>query len=136
VDANLIRPEFADRPDIKEIQAMSTPPEFMFPAHFADCGWSWLTKDGPIGKRGDMVVTSHGSWNSSVKVGYCVSILKFDENGKPVAAHKIVSCISSDARTVMGRPVDAVEEPGTDNLLFSVDAPKSRVYRISPVSNP
>jgi glucose/arabinose dehydrogenase len=136
VDANLIRPEFADRPDIKEIQANSTPPEFMLPAHFADSGWTWLTKDSALGKRGDMVITSHGSWNSTIKVGYCVSILKFDENGKPVAAHEIVKCISSDAKTVMGRPVDVVEEPGTNNLLFSVDAPRSRVYRISPVSNP
>jgi glucose/arabinose dehydrogenase len=136
VDANLIRPEFANLPNIKEIQASSTPPEFMFPAHFADCGWNWITKDSPIGKRGDMIVTSHGSWNSTTKVGYCVSVLKFDENGKPVAAHRIVSCISTDATNVMGRPVDVVEEPGTDDLLFSVDAPRSRLYRITPASNP
>jgi glucose/arabinose dehydrogenase len=133
VDANLIRPEFANRPDIKEIQANSTPPEFMLPAHFADCGWNWLTKDSAFGKKGDMVITSHGSWNSTKKVGYCVSILKFDEKGKPVAAHKIVSCISADATNVMGRPVDVVEELGTDNLLFSVDTPRGKLYRISPV---
>jgi glucose/arabinose dehydrogenase len=136
VDANLIRPEFADLPNIKELQATSIPPAFMFPAHFAGCGWNWLSKDGAFGKRGDMVVTSHGSWNSTVKVGYCVSVLNFDPTGKPLGAHKIVSCISADSKTVMGRPVDVIEEPGTNNLLFSVDTPKGRLYRISPVSNP
>ena len=132
VDANLIRPEFANLPDIKKIQAGSTPPAYMLPAHFADNGWNWLIKDTGFGKKGDMIISSHGSWDSTVKVGYCVSILNFDQDGKPTTAHRIVSCISADAQDVMGRPVDVIEEPGTNNLLFSVDAPKARVYRISP----
>ncbi len=132
VDANLIRPEFANKPDIQQIKARSIPPKYMLPAHFADNGWTWLTKESSFSHKGDMCITSHGSWDSTVKVGYCVSILHFDSNGNPTAAQKIVKCISDDAATVMGRPVDVVEEPGTNNLLFSVDAPKPRVYRISP----
>jgi glucose/arabinose dehydrogenase len=154
-DNNLIRPEFADLdkntdivpnpippeyPHIKQIQANAVPPEFMFPAHFADNGWTFINKDSGLGKRGDMYVTSHGSWDSDLKVGYCVSHLDFDAKGKPTHATKIVDCLVGDevGRTdrggFLGRPVDIVEEPNTDNLIFSVDAPQSRIYRLSKVA--
>jgi glucose/arabinose dehydrogenase len=154
-DNNLIRPEFADLdkntdivpnpippeyPNIKKIQANAIPPEYMFPAHFADNGWTFLTKDSALGKRGDMFVTSHGSWDSDLKVGYCISILPFGANGKPTHATKLVDCLTGDdvGRTarggVLGRPVDIVEEPNTNNLIFSVDAPQGRIYRLSKVA--
>lgn len=129
VDANLIRPEFASRLDIKKLQETSIPPEYMLPAHFADCGWTWLNRDFGGAKKGDMCITSHGSWNSSVKVGYCVSLLHFDPAGKPTKAERIISCL--DGGRVLGRPVDAIEEPGSGDLLFSVDAPAGKVYRLS-----
>jgi glucose/arabinose dehydrogenase len=131
VDDNLIRPEYYNKPGIQDLVAKATPPEFMFPAHFADCGWNWLTHDSAIGKRGDMIVTSHGSWNSVKKVGYCVSILHFDANGKPTKAERLVYCLAPDGVGVLGRPVDVVEEPNSDTLLFSVDVPAGRVYRLS-----
>jgi glucose/arabinose dehydrogenase len=141
-DNNLVRPEFAPggplaKSNIKQLLAIATPPAYMFPAHWADCGWTWLTKDSPLGHRGDMIVTSHGSWNSSLKVGYCVSRLDFSPGGKPLHAQQIINCLNADRLHYTGRPVDVVEEPGTNNLLFSVDddgqrPPRSHVYRISP----
>lgn len=143
-DNNLIRPEFdingpLAKPNIQQIVATAVPPAYLFPPHWADCGWTWLTKDSPLGHRGDMYIASHGSWNSSLKVGYCVSRLDFSPDGKPLHAEQIVNCLNADRIHFSGRPVDVIEEPGTNNLIFSVDADgqkrgKSHVYRISPVS--
>jgi glucose/arabinose dehydrogenase len=151
-DNNLIRPEYADLdkttnivdhpippeyPNIKAIQAHAVPPEYMFSAHFANNGWTFLTKDSTMGKRGDMWVTSHGSWDSEIKVGYCVSYLPFDASGKPTHAQRIVDGLTTDhvGRTdragFVGRPCDIVEEPNTNNLIFSVDEPRGRIYRLS-----
>jgi glucose/arabinose dehydrogenase len=145
-DNNLVRPEFAPggplaKANIQQLLAIATPPAFMLPAHFADCGWTWLNKDSPLGHRGDMYIASHGSWNSSLKVGYCVSRLEFSPDGKPLRAEEIVNCLNADRVRYTGRPVDVIEEPGTNNLIFSVDADgnrpsRSHVYRISPITGP
>jgi glucose/arabinose dehydrogenase len=138
-DNNVIRPEYNiggpnARPDIQQLLAKATPPAYLFPAHWADCGWTWLNKDSALGKRGDMFLAAHGSWDRvAAKVGYCVAKLPFTADGKPTQGQQIVSCLATDGKTFLGRPVDVIEEPGTDNLLFSVDAPRGRVYRLSPV---
>ncbi len=143
-DNNLVRPEFDTggplaKPNIRDLLAKATPPAYLFPAHWANCGWTFLNKDGGLGHRGDMFVASHGSWNSSAKVGYSVDRLTFSADGRPDHAEQIVNCLNADRRTFMGRPVDVVEEPGTDNVLFSVDADgrrlsRAHIYRISPVA--
>jgi glucose/arabinose dehydrogenase len=142
-DNNIIRPEFDTggplaKPNIQHLLSIATAPEYLYPAHWANCGWTFLNKESPLGHRGDMIVTSHGSWNSSLKVGYCVSRLEFSPEGKPTHAQEIVNCLNADRIHFMGRPVDAVEEPGTSNVLFSVDddggrPSRAHVYRISPV---
>ena len=145
VDNNLIRPEFNTggplaKANIQQLLNDATPPAYLFPAHWANCGWTFLNQDSPFGHRGDMIVTSHGSWNSSLKVGYCVSHLTFSPDGKPVHAEHIVNCLSPDRVHYTARPVDVVEEPGTPNLLFSTDDdgnhPSSpHIYRISPADS-
>jgi glucose/arabinose dehydrogenase len=145
-DNNLVRPEYDTggplaKANIKELLATAVPPAYMFPAHWANNGWTWLNKDSALGHRGDMYVGCHGSWNSSLKVGYCVSRLEFSPEGKPMHAEQIVNCLNADRVHFTGRPVDVVEEPGTDNLLFSVDEDgqrpsRSHVYRITAVPTP
>ena len=157
VDDNLVRPEYyklssispdnvvpnpipAEYPDLKKMLAAAQKPEYQFPAHWAHCGWTWLNKDSALGKRGDMYIAAHGSWDHDVKVGYCIAKLDFDASGHPTQGHEIVDCLASHdvARTdrggYFGRPVDVIEESGTDNLLFSVDEPSGRVYRLSKVA--
>lgn len=153
-DNNFIRPEYAnlsenkdivpnpvpaEYPDIKAIQANAEKPAYLFPPHFSVCGWIFLDKDNGLGKRGDIYVACHGSWDREIKVGYCIAHLVF-ENGKPTQAYKIVNTMENDSigRTdkvgVLGRPVDVAQEPGTDNLIFSVDEPHGRLYRLSRIS--
>ena len=112
----------------------------MFPPHWAPLGWTWLNKDSALGHRGDMYMAFHGSWDHDIKSGYCIAKLTFDASGHPVQGYEIVDCLVShdiprpDKGGYYGRCVDVVEEPGTDDLLFSVDDPNGRVYRLSRIA--
>ncbi|MGN6367517.1 MAG: PQQ-dependent sugar dehydrogenase [Phycisphaerae bacterium] len=157
LDANIVRPEYYDLgriardrivanpqppeyPNLEAMKAVAVQPAYMFPAHWAACGWTWLNKDSALGHRGDMYIGFHGSWNHDIKQGYCIGKLEFDAAGHPKQGYEIVDCLMNHnvARTdrggFYGRPVDIIEEPGTDNLLFSVDEPNGRVYRLSKVA--
>jgi len=156
LDNNIVRPEYYDLdqtppedivpnpipaqyPNLEAMKAIATEPEYMVPPHWAPLGWTWLNKDSALGHRGDMYMAFHGSWDHDIKSGYCITKLTFDASGHPVQGYKIVDCLVNDhiARAdkggYYGRCVDVVEEPGTDDLLFSVDDPNGRVYRLSRI---
>ncbi len=123
------RPEFADRPDILELAAKTTAPAWNMGPHWAVNGWTFTTKN-TLGNAGDAYMASHGSWNSSVKSGYRIEHIMFDDmTGKPMGAQLMVSTLTPDGRNNLARPVDCLEAPdGT--LLFSDDQ-TNRVYRLS-----
>src|SRR5439155_12138310 len=126
------RPEFAKRPDIVALADKTTEPEMNFHAHWAICGWCFLTGDY-FGKdhKGDIFCASHGSWNSVKPVGAVVQRVMFDPlTGKPCGSLTIVDCVGPDRR--YARPVDCAEAPdGT--ILFTSDEPPG-LYRISKSS--
>jgi glucose/arabinose dehydrogenase len=124
------RPEFADRKDIVDLAARTTPPEITLPAHWAINGWTFLTTDALPGHKGDAIAACHGSWNSSKKVGYCVQRILFDEwTGKPYGTQTLVSTLAADGDKVLGRPCDVAEAPD-GSVLFSDDLGK-RIFRLS-----
>jgi glucose/arabinose dehydrogenase len=89
-----------------------------------------LSRDHFPNHRGDAFVALHGSWNSSVKVGYRVERVMFDpETGKPYGSQRIVGTLADDGKTVLARPVDCAETPD-GSVLFSCDMTK-RIYRIT-----
>jgi len=124
------RLEFRDAPDLIDIAAKTTLPEWNLGAHWAPNGFTFLAKDY-FGKDhvGDALIACHGSWNSTKPVGYRVERICFDKvSGKPYGGLMIVGTLSADNK-VIGRPVDCVEAPdGT--VLFSDDQ-TNRIYRIS-----
>ena len=126
------RPEFAKRPDIVALADKTTEPEMNFHAHWAICGWCFLTGDY-FGKdhKGDIFCASHGSWNSVKPVGAVVQRVMFDPlTGKPCGSLTIVDCVGPDRR--YARPVDCAEAPdGT--ILFTSDEPPG-LYRIAKSS--
>lgn len=133
------RYEFLDRDDIHDLAANTTPPEWCLPAHWACNGWTFIdpavneaTGALPADHAGDIVVAAHGSWNSSTPVGYCIARVIFDKDpinaGHPVGMVKLVSCLDAEGE-VVGRPVDVIQHPD-GSLLFSVDSPVGRVYRL------
>jgi glucose/arabinose dehydrogenase len=126
----LPRIEYYDRPDIIELAARTTPPEWMFGAHWAVNGFTFLDGAGiPEDHQGDLFAALHGSWNSSKKVGYGIERVLFDDlTGRPYGALRIVTTLTPDGNEVLGRPVDLlVDRDGT--ILFSCDY-RGRVYRI------
>ncbi len=126
------RLEYADRPDIKELVAKTIPPAWCNGAHWANNGWTFLTSPKLTGQAGDAVVCFHGSWNRSVKSGYCVQRIEFDPTtGLPCGTTTLVSLLASDGGRVLGRPVDCTEA-ADGSLLFSDDEGR-RVYRLTRV---
>jgi glucose/arabinose dehydrogenase len=127
------RPEFADREDIHQLADKMTNPVWTLGAHFATCGWTFLSKDYFPGHRGDIFVACHGSWDSVVrKVGYRVERVMFDPmTGKPYGSWMIVGTLAKDGKTVLARPVDCVEAPD-GSVLFSSDSTR-QIYRISKI---
>lgn len=130
----LPRPEFAGRGDILQKVEANTAPAWSFGAHWAPNGWTFLEADGQVGKRGDAVVTFHGSWNARRKVGYRVELVRFDEvTGRPMGSQMIVGTLDGGGTEVLGRPCDALEM-GDGSVLFT-DNGTGRVYRVEKVGN-
>lgn len=132
VGPGLPRLEFKDLPDFLELAARNINPAWCIPAHWAPNGWTFAKYDA-LGLKGDAIVACHGSWNSSVKVGYCVDRLMFDEVTDEIyGSQKLVTCITAD-HEVLGRPCDVAEAP--DGALFFSDDSKRRIYRLSLVTD-
>lgn len=128
------RIEYQDKSDILELAAKTISPAWGFGPHWAPNGFTFVSGDAFPGHTGDAFVALHGSWNSSVRVGYRVERVLFDSvTGEPYGAQCIVSTLAPDGRNVLDRPVDCVEAPD-GSILFSNDMRK-RIYRISWVGD-
>ena len=125
VSNGLPRLEFKDRPDIIELAAKTILPAWPVGPHWATNGWTFTTTDDVVAK-GDALIACHGSWNSSVKQGYCIERVMFDaQTGQPMGAQTIVSML--DGKKDLARPVDCAEE-NDGSILFTVDGGK--IYRL------
>ncbi|HEX2971831.1 MAG TPA: PQQ-dependent sugar dehydrogenase [Tepidisphaeraceae bacterium] len=130
VGSRIPRLEYQNRPDILQLAERTIPPAWSFGAHWAPNGFTFLSRDHFPNHRGDAFVALHGSWNSSVKVGYRVERVMFDpETGKPYGSQRIVGTLADDGKTVLARPVDCAEA-SDGSILFSCDMTK-RIYRIT-----
>ena len=127
---HIVRPEYAGRKDIVELAEKTTPPEYVFGAHWAPNGFTFLHQDKLTGHAGDMVVAFHGSWDSTVKVGYAIQQVLFDDvTGKPYGTLRLVTTLADDGKTVLDRPVDCVEA-ADGSVLFSSDK-SNTIYRLT-----
>ncbi len=134
------RYEFMKRPDIIELAAKTIVPEWCGGAHYAPCGMMFYTGNQfPAEIKNDAFVAYHGSWNRSVKSGYQVTRVLF-ENGKPYGELPYVKFLTDDQK-VLGRPVDVIQAP--DGTLFisddgnkTVDGYKqNNIYRLKYVGS-
>jgi len=122
------RLEFKDRPDLLQWAAGATSPAWLLGAHWAPNGWTFVSSKA-MGYQGDAIIACHGSWNSSVKVGYRVERILFDPlTGRPMGRQKLVGTLGKNEE-VLGRPCDVAEAP--DGSLFFSDDFKGRIYRIT-----
>lgn len=103
----------------------SIPPVFEFGAHSAALGITFIKNPQSI-LYGKALVVFHGSWNRSVKVGYKVVSLSFD-NGKIIQQDFINGFLQHGK--VLGRPVHIVE--GKDGELYLSDDFAGNIYLIT-----
>jgi glucose/arabinose dehydrogenase len=75
--------------------------------------------------HGDAFVAQRGSWNATIKTGYCLSRILF-EDGHPYGELKMVNFL--DGEKVVGRPADCAEAP--DGSILISDDTGNKVYRL------
>ncbi len=102
----------------------SIPPVHKFHPHTAPLGITFIKNpDSPLYKKA--LVALHGSWNSSVKVGYKVVSLSF-ENGH-ISEEDLITGFLKNGK-VLGRPVHLVE--GKAGELYLSDDYNGVIYLI------
>jgi glucose/arabinose dehydrogenase len=97
-------------------------PVATFPAHTAPLGL--------VGWDDHLYVALHGSWNSSVKVGYAVWRIPWSDNGPTGEPEPFATGFLPDgADDALGRPVGLVV--GADDALYVSDDKGGYIYRIT-----
>lgn len=105
----------------------SIPPVHRFDPHNAPLGMTFVRGERvPAEYRGAALVALHGSWNSTVKVGYKVVSLHW-EGPDDVEERDFVWGFEVD-EDVIGRPVDVAEGP--DGAFYVSDDYANAVYRV------
>lgn len=116
---NVRDPDFGDL----KSPANPLPPVFSFKPHNAPLGITFIKRpSSPYYQKA--LVALHGSWNSSVKVGYKVVALAF-ENGQ-IESEDVINFLNNGQ--VTGRPVHVVE--GLHNELYLSDDYNGVIYKI------
>lgn len=97
----------------------TVPPLYQIPAHSAPLGLNFITSDKfSQDWLGDLLVSYHGSWNSSVPVGYKIVRLEV-QDGRITSESDFIFGWLTDS-SVSGRPVD-LEFDDQGNLFISDD---------------
>jgi glucose/arabinose dehydrogenase len=118
-----------ERPDLV---AKTREPDVLLPAHFALMDLVFC--DGPMFPadwRGDVVLSAHGSWNRSKRVGYELLRVRMRE-GKPQGGYEdFVTgwALAPDLEEVWGRPVGLVILP--DGSLLIADDGALAIWRVT-----
>lgn len=132
VGSKIPRYEYMKRDDIVELAAKTIPPAWPTGAHWAPNAMTFYTgRQFPAEYQGDAFVAYHGSWNRSVRSGYCVTRVLFDR-GRPYGELVYAKFVADDGQ-VLGRPVDVLVA-GDGSLLISDDS-GGRIYRLSVAKN-
>ena len=97
-------------------------------AHSAPLGLTFYDGDQfPEDYKGDLFVAYHGSWNRSVRTGYKVVRIRF-ENGRPEGIEDFATGWLQVTK-VLGRPVDVLV--GSDGALYVSDDRSGIIYRVT-----
>jgi glucose/arabinose dehydrogenase len=123
-------PRFAGKhPELKEKVLV---PDVLLQSHSAPLSLAFYDgKQFPAEYRGDVFVTSHGSWNRAHRTGYKIVRIS-TPNGKATGEYEdFVTGFVQDDANVWGRPV-GVAVAGDGSLVFTDDGSNS-IWRVSYV---
>jgi glucose/arabinose dehydrogenase len=105
-----------------------TPPVVKLGAHVASLGMKFYTGSMfPAEYKNQILIAEHGSWNRKIPIGYRLSIVKFDKDGKP-SYERFATGWLQDGKP-WGRPVDILQLK--DGSILVSDDFGNRVFRIS-----
>jgi glucose/arabinose dehydrogenase len=127
VGKNIPNLNFLERDDIAELASRSVIPEWTMDAHCAGNGMLFYSGTQIPNAHGDVFVAMRGSWNATVKTGYSLNRILF-ENGRPYGEQKMASFLKDDGE-VIGRPADCVQAP--DGSILVSDDTGNKIYRLS-----
>lgn len=106
------------------------PPVQVLGPHVAALGMRFYTgKQFPEEYQNQVFIAEHGSWNRSQPLGYRITLVKLDDQGKALSYSNFAEGWLSRDGAVSGRPVD-VEVMADGGLLVSDDY-AGVVYKIS-----
>lgn len=105
------------------------PPTLKLGAHVAPLGMRFYTGEQfPAEYRDNIFIAEHGSWNRRRKVGYNVSRVVLDDQGRVVKYEPFATGFLQD-QSFWGRPVDV--QVARDGSLLVSDDFTGAIYRIS-----
>ncbi len=97
--------------------------------HVAPLGMRFYTGEMfPKQYKDQIFIAEHGSWNRSDKIGYRVTLVKLDQQQKPISYDTFAEGWL-DGGKVWGRPVDILNMP--DGSLLVSDDQLGAIYRIT-----
>ena len=121
---NLVDPEFGQKRPCSDFFA----PVQNLGAHVAPLGMEFYTgKMFPATYRNQVFIAEHGSWNRSQKIGYRISLVRLDAQGKSLGYSTFAEGWLEGSE-VWGRPVDMEQLPDGSLLISDDDA--DAIYRI------
>ena len=117
-------PEFGEKHACSEF----TPPIVKLGPHVAPLGLIFYTGiQFPENYQQQLLIAEHGSWNRKEPIGYQVSLVRFDANGKAAGKTAFASGWLQDGEA-WGRPVDLEQLP--DGSVLVSDDFADVIYRI------
>jgi len=131
------------QPNVSILPVNLTSPKVEIPAHSAPLGLAFFPEDPPAGGWPeeywyDLLVAYHGSWNRTVPTGYKIVRIKLNAKGEyegtgstgsPQVEDFITGWLSEDKKTVYGRPVDILIQPG--GTIYISDDKAGVIYRVT-----
>ena len=99
--------------------------------HTAALGALFYTGDMfPAKYKNQLFIAEHGSWNRSTKIGYCVSLVKIDDDNRNVLSYEdfATGWLDENKKDVYGRPVSLLQLK--DGSVLVSDDYSDVIYRI------
>jgi glucose/arabinose dehydrogenase len=102
-------------------------------AHSAPLGMDFVPEEGwPEEYWYDLIVAFHGSWNRTEPTGYKLVRVKLDNKGNYEGTEDFITgWLSADKKSVLGRPVDVLIQPGGN--MYVSDDKAGVIYKVSKI---